>query len=119
MDEPGTDGDPIPPTVPRDRPVVVYAGSCPKCRVLSRLVVLASFGAVVRMPLEAPEWQKLYWEDLPEARGSPVLVVGNRLVYGRRVFPAVASVVARSWAGLPARLVRGRARAMTDGHADR
>lgn len=81
---------------PDSAPLLLYAGSCAKCRFLSRCVELASLGAIRRVSLERPEWQKFYYEDFPQAKGYPVLFVKGRPIFGARVFFAVPLVVVSS-----------------------
>jgi hypothetical protein len=97
---------PSPANVPRDRPVLLYAGSCPKCRWLSQAVVVASAGTVLRVPMEKPEWEKFYYQDFPQARGHPVLFVEGEPIFGSAVFRAVPVVVARTWVNKIHRLLR-------------
>ena len=78
-------------------PLLLYAESCPKCRFLSRCVVLLSFNTIHRVPLERPEWEKFYWEDYPQARGYPVLFVKGQPIFGARVFGAVPLLLLRTW----------------------
>ena len=82
---------------PPDVPILLYAGSCPKCRFLSRCVVLWSLGRVKRVALEVAQWKQLYYEHLPEAKGFPVLLLEDGPVYGPRVFAIVPLVVLKSW----------------------
>jgi len=79
------------------RPTLLYAGTCGKCRFLSRLVTLASLGNIRRVPLETPEWRKFYYQDYPQARGYPVLFWKGRPHFGARVFVLTPLVVAASW----------------------
>lgn len=93
---------------PGKRPLLLYAGSCPKCRFLSWLVVALSLGVVRRVPLERPEWKRFYEVDHPEARGYPVLFRRGRPVLGARVFWMVPVVLIETWVGLVAAALRGR-----------
>jgi hypothetical protein len=79
------------------RPKLLYAGSCAKCRFLSRLVVILSLGTIERVPLERPEWQKFYYEDYPQARGYPVLFWNGQPRFGPRVFLLTTLVIVASW----------------------
>jgi len=86
-------------------PLLLFAGSCVKCRFLSRCVELASLGVIRRESLERPEWRKFYYEDFPQARGYPVLFVRGVPIFGFRVFFAVPGVIVSSlwnlaWKGL-------------------
>jgi hypothetical protein len=80
-----------------ERPLLLYAGSCPKCRFLSRCVVLLSFNTIRRVPLERPEWEKFYFVDYPQARGYPVLFIKGRPVFGAYVFLAVPLMIIKTW----------------------
>jgi hypothetical protein len=80
-----------------EQPLLLYAGSCQKCRLLSRLVVALSLNNIRRVPLEKPEWRKFYYEDFPQAKGYPVLFLGGRPVFGLRVFMLVPVTVVYGW----------------------
>jgi hypothetical protein len=80
-----------------EKPLLLYAGSCPKCAFLSRLVVLLSLNTIHRVPLERPEWEKFYFEDYPQARGYPVLFVEGQPIFGARVFLAVPVLIVKTW----------------------
>jgi hypothetical protein len=83
-----------------EKPLLLYAGSCPKCAFLSRCVVLLSGKTIRRVPLERPEWEKFYFVDYPQARGYPVLFIKGRPVFGARVFVAVPFLLIRTWINL-------------------
>jgi hypothetical protein len=80
-----------------ERPLLLYAGSCPKCRFLSRCVVLLSLKTIRRVPLERDEWEKFYYVDYPQARGYPVLFIKGRQVFGAHVFLAVPLLIIKTW----------------------
>jgi hypothetical protein len=79
------------------RPMLLYAGSCWKCRLLSRLVVIASLGVIRRVPLEIPAWRKFYYEDYPQAQGYPVLFWNGTPHFGAKVFVLTPLVVVATW----------------------
>jgi len=85
--------------------VLLYAGTCSRCRFLSLCIVIWSLGRVKRVPLDVPQWQKLYDEHLPDARGFPVLVLEEGPIYGKRVFLVVPLVVFQSWVLQPLKLI--------------
>jgi hypothetical protein len=75
-----------------DTPILLYAGSCPKCRLLSAMIVACSLGRIRRESLDVPAWRRFYAEDLPQAHGYPVLFHRGRIVWGPRVFLATPLV---------------------------
>lgn len=77
-------------------PRLLYAVTCPKCRFLSACVTVLSFARIRRIPLDRPEWQEFY-AGLPEAKGYPVLIVNNRMIFGAGVFLHVPLLLIRSW----------------------
>lgn len=70
-----------------DRAVLLYAGSCPHCRRMARAILWLSAGHIKGVPLDVPEWRHFYAEELPESRGSPVLVRNGTPRWGPRMFP--------------------------------
>ncbi len=83
--------------VPRNRIVLYYQGYCPKCKILSKMVVLMSFNFIKRIPLEVDDSIKLFFEDYPKAKGYPILFLGSKPVYNYWVFPAVPFAIVLSW----------------------
>lgn len=75
---------------------LLYAGGCVKCRLLSAAVVAASLGTIERVPLERPQWEVLYDEIAPSARGYPVLLESGRMIWGPAVFLRTPLVAVRS-----------------------
>jgi predicted DCC family thiol-disulfide oxidoreductase YuxK len=61
--------------------VLFYRGTCPRCRLLSRIVTLLSLGQVKRLPIGSSEAQRLY-ELYPESRGKLALIVLGRVYVG-------------------------------------
>jgi hypothetical protein len=43
-----------------ERPALLYRSTCPKCRLLSGMIVALSCGWVRRVPVDAPEALQLY-----------------------------------------------------------
>lgn len=79
--------------------VLFYKPGCPPCRTLSKLVVVLSAGTIRRVGITDAEAEELY-AKYPEQRGRLVLIDGDRVTFGRRVFLAVPSVIARTWMGV-------------------
>jgi hypothetical protein len=79
------------------RPVLLYAGACPKCRFLSALLVWLSLGSLRRVPLDRPDAEQFYDRDHREARGRPAIVEDRRIIYGWRLILALPRLIARSW----------------------
>lgn len=80
----------------RERPVLLYRGTCPRCRVLSRAVVVASGLAVRRIANDTPEAAAVYARHGVTA-GKLALVHRGRMCVDRRVFAAVWWVIAACW----------------------
>jgi predicted DCC family thiol-disulfide oxidoreductase YuxK len=76
--------------------VLLYAGACPKCRAVSRILIALSLGTMRRVPMEREEAHAFY-DARPEARGRPALVAGEELTYGWPVVLAVPRLLARVW----------------------
>ena len=82
---------------PGRRPLLFYAATCAKCRILSRVLVIATMGVLQREPLDGPT-ARAWYAGHPEGRGRLMLVRGDQsVVLGRWVYPAVPGVVARAW----------------------
>jgi len=64
--------------------VLLYRGSCARCRVLSRLAVLLTLGTLRRVPLDSDEADRLR-QLYPVTRGKLALIDGRRVVHGARV----------------------------------
>ncbi len=75
---------------------VLYRATCPRCRFLSRALVLLSGGVLQRIPNGSPEALAIY-----ERHGAPAgklaLLDGERLCTDRRVFVLVWPAVLRRW----------------------
>jgi hypothetical protein len=70
--------------------ILLYRDTCARCRLLSRLAVSASLGALVRVPLASPLGARIL-QDVPATRGNLVLMRDRRMVIGWRVIPGVLS----------------------------
>ena len=81
----------------RDQAILLYAGACPKCRFLSRLIVILALGSVRRVPLDRAEAENFYRVEHRDARGKPALVEGEKMTFGWRVVVALPRVLVRSW----------------------
>jgi len=82
------------------RPLLFYADGCPKCRVLSRLIVGATAGVLRRVPAGGPE-AAAWYDRHPGHRGRLMLIRGDdSVVLGRWVYPAMPAVVVRAWSSL-------------------
>jgi predicted DCC family thiol-disulfide oxidoreductase YuxK len=75
-----------------ERRVLLYRGTCGKCRTLSRVIVLASLGRVRRVPIGSPEAEALYTRD-PAARNRLALAHGAAIQTGRAMTANLAGVV--------------------------
>lgn len=76
----------------RRAPVLLYAGSCAKCRFISSFVGTFSLQSIEQIPLDVAEWDALYRDYFPEARGYPILFYRGRPWFGGRVFLATPLV---------------------------
>jgi hypothetical protein len=76
--------------------ILLYRQSCPRCRFLSRIVVVLSGRGVRRVPNDTPEAAELY-ERLGETVGKLALLHRGRLHTGRRVFAVAALAIADGW----------------------
>ncbi|RKH56652.1 hypothetical protein [Corallococcus llansteffanensis] len=88
-----------------DRPVLLYRGSCPKCRLLSRLAVLAALGSLRRIPIGSDEADLLYRRH-PGTEGQLALFHGDRLATGPGVIPRALLLFLRIWTGRLVSLAR-------------
>ena len=78
------------------QPVLLYRGTCPRCRLLSRAVVAASGLGIRRIANDAPEAAEVYARH-GVAAGKLALVHRGRIRVGRRVFAAAVWVIAACW----------------------
>ena len=85
--------------------MLLYAESCPKCRWMARTIIRASAGTIAGTPLDIPQWQHFYADELPESRGWPVLVLNGRPYWGAKLYPMTLYLAA---AGLLRSLGRRR-----------
>ncbi|MDB5721895.1 MAG: hypothetical protein JWP15_2513 [Alphaproteobacteria bacterium] len=72
---------------------------------MARTIIRASAGTIAGTPLDIPQWQHFYAEELPESRGWPVLVLGGRPYWGAKLYPMTLYLAA---AGLLRSLGRRR-----------
>lgn len=82
------------------RPVLLYAGTCPKCRFVSAFLVALALGTLTRLPLDHEEAQAFHREH-PEARGYPALIQGpigaERMTWGLGLLAAVPRLLLGAW----------------------
>lgn len=77
-------------------PQLLYAGECPKCRWISKMLVTLALGSMIRVPLDRAEAEQFYQEH-PEARGRPALVEDGRMTYGWQVLYSIPRLLVRVW----------------------
>lgn len=53
--------------------VLLYRGTCSRCRLLSRILTLLSLGVLARLPIGSRDAERLY-ERFPRSRGKLALV---------------------------------------------
>lgn len=78
------------------RSLLLYRATCPKCRLLSRIVVVLSCASVARAPISSPE-AELVTQMYPHSKGKLALLDRDRIVTGWGVVPAVLSCLIRTW----------------------
>ena len=78
------------------KPQLLYAGECPKCRWISKMLIMLALGSMTRIPLDRAEAEQFY-QDRPEARGRPALVEDGRMTYGWQVLYSVPRLLVRIW----------------------
>lgn len=83
-------------TSSNDTPQLLYAGACPRCQWISKVLVTLSLGSMTRIPLDRAEADDFY-RKRPEARGRPALVEGDRMTYGWQVLLSVPRLLVRIW----------------------
>jgi len=74
-----------------------YAGECPKCAYLAKLMTRLARGRIEPVAMEIDETWHFYTERYPNAWGHPVLVTPKGAAVGRRVYGATIAWVLRSW----------------------
>ncbi len=67
---------------------MLYRDTCGKCRLLSRLAVVAALGRIRRAPASSALAIDIV-RRVPVARGKLVLLDGPRLVTGWKVIPSL------------------------------
>lgn len=88
-----------------EQPVLLYRGSCPKCRLLSRLAVIAALGVLRRIPIGSDEADHLYRLH-PGTQGQLALFHRGLVATGPRVIPAALGLFLRIWTGRLASALR-------------
>jgi hypothetical protein len=78
------------------RPVLIYRDTCPKCRFLSRLVVLASLHSIHRIPIRSVDAENIMRLH-PEISGKLALFHHSNAATGWSVVPLAMKCVVRSW----------------------
>ena len=78
-----------------ERCVLLYAGTCPRCRVMARMAILLSCGRIEGMPMNVAEWRAFYDRELPASRGHPVLFDRGVAIWGPRIFPLALAIAVR------------------------
>jgi hypothetical protein len=91
------------------RAVLLYAGTCPHCRAMARMIILLSCGQIEGLPLNRDEWRAFYDRELPQSRGRPVLFRRGVATWGPRVIPLALWVAAQGATSAFSRAL-GRAR---------
>ena len=81
----------------REKAILLYAGACPKCRFLSRMIIILALGSMTRVTLDRAEAEQFYRVDHLEARGKPALVEGETMTFGWRVMIAVPRLILKTW----------------------
>jgi len=82
----------------RDRAVLLYRSTCPRCRFLSALVVLLSGRAIRRVPNHTEEAAALYARHQRGA-GKLALFNGRRAYWDRAVYSSAWKVILWCWIG--------------------
>lgn len=77
------------------RPRLYYRATCPRCRVISRLITVGSCGFVRRLPMASAEARQVYAACGQEQR-RPALFYRGLFVTGWRILPAIGLAVLRS-----------------------
>ena len=77
------------------RPWLYYRATCPRCRVISRLITVGSFGFVRRVPMASAEAQQIYAACGQEQR-RPALFYRGLFVTGWRIAPAIGVAILQS-----------------------
>jgi hypothetical protein len=77
------------------RPWLYYRATCPRCRVISRLLTLGSLGLVRRVPMATTEAQRVY-ADYGQEQRRPALYYRGLFVTGWRILPAIGAAMLQS-----------------------
>lgn len=78
------------------RAILLYRGTCPKCRFLSRLAVALSAGTLRRIPIDSDAATALY-RRIPQSDGRLALFSASGVTTGWRVVPAGVRVLLSAW----------------------
>lgn len=77
-------------------PYLLYRSTCPKCRLLSNLVVWLSLGQIQRLPTSSQAAQDLY-EQFPASRGKLALVMQGEILSDRKLYQQCLALIWRAW----------------------
>jgi predicted DCC family thiol-disulfide oxidoreductase YuxK len=72
--------------------ILLYRTTCPYCRLLARVALLASLGTIELQALDSRQAQELYARH-PETRGRLALVHGPKVYLGVRTLSGAVRVV--------------------------
>jgi hypothetical protein len=93
-----------------NRPALLYRATCPKCRLLSGMIVALSCGWVRRVPVVAPEAMQLY-ARFGQPAGRLALLYHGDFRTGREIWIFAVLALFEGLAGVAGRwLVAGLAR---------
>jgi len=81
--------------------VVIYRRSCPKCRILSAMTVLASFGTIRRAVLGSDEAERLTG-GVEGVQGKLIFITRGQMAYERKALIAVGLHLVQSPYGVVA-----------------
>jgi len=76
----------------RIRPRLYYRATCPRCRVISRVVICLSLGLVSREPMASAEARRVY-AAFRQEQGRPALFYRGCFVTGWRMVPAIGAAM--------------------------
>ncbi|HVS00366.1 MAG TPA: hypothetical protein VMW27_27315 [Thermoanaerobaculia bacterium] len=81
-----------------ERPLLYYSETCPRCRLLSRIVGWLSLDTLRRVPMDYWEAVDFYREN-PRYAGKLVLFHDRGVTVGGGVFLAVPWLIVKTWLG--------------------
>ena len=76
--------------------VLLYRGTCAKCRCVSRLIAILSLNAVERVPFNSARAES-YLRLHPQARGKLVLQTAAGPAIGSRAIAPLVGLILRAW----------------------